>query len=352
MANSSYLSKYGAVTIDNRIQSGSLTIVDFDDPVVSFSSAEGSTHLQSRRGRLDSEEDNLPIPPSNNMDDDADVPRRPPASSSSSSSSSFVEVKTKNEEDSDGDVQVPRRQRVVGADVDIDVPRKRRRFDSDDENGETIETQSCLVSSSSSSTSAATNTGKNAFASAGLDADAVATTTYRDKTGKKIDMVTEFIRQQETKEGEARANEAKRYELNVGAAQKELARQGALEVVKAAHAPFARSKDDTELDARLRAVEREGDPMLISRKNEGGGRITSSAASAATAQADGSEIGGSSRKPLYSGPSPAPNRFGIKPGFRWDGVDRGNGWEAKAFAAKNAAKAKEERRRAFAQTDM
>ena len=347
MANS-YLSKYGAVTIENRIQSGSLTIVDFDDPV--SSSAQGSAHLQSRRGRLDSE-DNLPIPPSNNMDDDADVPRRPPASSSSSSSSSFVEVKTKNDEDSDGDVQVPRRQRVVGADVDIDVPRKRRRFDSDDENGETIETQSCLVSSSSSSTSAATNTGKNAFASAGLDADAVATTTYRDKTGKKIDMVMEFIRQQETKEGEARANEAKRYELNVGAAQKELARQGALEVVKAAHAPFARSKDDTELDARLRAVEREGDPMLISRKNEGGGRITSSAASA---QADGSEIGGSSisRKPLYSGPSPAPNRFGIKPGFRWDGVDRGNGWEAKAFAAKNAAKAKEERRRAFAQTDM
>jgi len=59
-----------------------------------------------------------------------------------------------------------------------------------------------------------------------------------------------------------------------------------------------------------------------------------------------------SRKPHYSGPAPAPNRFGILPGYRWDGIDRSNAWEAKVFAAKNSLKAKEERRRAFAQSDM
>ena len=90
--------------------------------------------------------------------------------------------------------------------------------------------------------------------------------------------------------------------------------------------PLARGKDDEELNREMKEARRWNDPMAqflepdeapraAGRSGKGAGR-------------------GASRRPVYKGACP-PNRYGIRPGYRWDGVDRGNGFEAERFKALN-----------------
>ena len=150
-------------------------------------------------------------------------------------------------------------------------------------------------------------------------------TSYRDKRGKKLDMLNEFMRQQALREGKEFKMEKAQYEWGKGTVQKEdeIAAQRELELI--ADEPFARRADDACFDSYRKQIIHDDDPMAeyFKAKKE----------KALDEQYKKSEKieNLKPRKPVYKGPTPPPNRFNILPGFRWDAVDRGNGFEAKLF---------------------
>ena len=87
----------------------------------------------------------------------------------------------------------------------------------------------------------------------------------------------------------------------------------------------------------LRAQERYDDPLVAIRKRK------AKALPETVAEEDGEDAESKPRKrvprPMYKG-APWPNRFNILPGYRWDGVERGNGFEKKRFLAENDRRAK------------
>ncbi|OAX31558.1 hypothetical protein K503DRAFT_805977 [Rhizopogon vinicolor AM-OR11-026] len=143
--------------------------------------------------------------------------------------------------------------------------------------------------------------------------EAAQETVYRDATGRKID--TKAARAEAArKKREREEKEAEKMEWGKGLVQREEQEERRRQLEKTRALPFARRADDKELNEELKAKDRWNDPaaaFLTKNRSKG------------------------PRKPEYKGPPPPPNRFGIKPGYRWDGVDRGNGFEKKYFQRLN-----------------
>ncbi|KAK1635484.1 Pre-mRNA-splicing factor of RES complex-domain-containing protein [Colletotrichum phormii] len=146
-------------------------------------------------------------------------------------------------------------------------------------------------------------------------------TVYRDATGRRVDVSMKRAEARklalEAEEKERLAKLAPKGDVQLENARK---RREALEDAKLM--TFARTADDVEMNNELKEQERWNDPMaqFLSEKTGGGG-----------AGAKGKK---GKRRPVYAGAAP-PNRYGIKPGYRWDGVDRSNGFEGDRFKAIN-----------------
>lgn len=139
-------------------------------------------------------------------------------------------------------------------------------------------------------------------------------TIYRDASGRIINVAMKRA------EARKKAEEEERKKL-----EKEKAARGDVqnaEAVKrkqqlqdAKGMTIARYADDAELNDELKEQDRWNDPAAgFVRKKKAGRSITG--------------------KPLYQGAF-QPNRYGIRPGHRWDGVDRSNGFESEWFKSRN-----------------
>ncbi|KAI0508667.1 Pre-mRNA-splicing factor of RES complex-domain-containing protein [Xylaria bambusicola] len=151
-----------------------------------------------------------------------------------------------------------------------------------------------------------------------------AETIYRDATGRRVDV--SMKRAELRREAEEAARKREEAELALrGDVQREEAmrRRSALEDAKVMS--VARHADDVEMNAEMKAQVRWGDTMAAFVKPKD-----------ATTSGVGTKGGGRSVKgrPVYKG-AWAPNRYQIPPGHRWDGVDRGNGFEGERFKAIN-----------------
>ena len=138
-------------------------------------------------------------------------------------------------------------------------------------------------------------------------------TIYRDASGRIINVAMKRAEARKAAEEAAKAEQAAKEAL-MGDVQRQ-AKEERKEQLRSARAmPLARTIEDEDLNEELRQQDRWNDPaaqFLTSKKQ-------------ATSKTG---------RPLYKGGF-APNRYGIRPGHRWDGVDRGNGFEKEWFQAR------------------
>ncbi|KAI0176457.1 Pre-mRNA-splicing factor of RES complex-domain-containing protein [Hypoxylon sp. FL1284] len=153
-----------------------------------------------------------------------------------------------------------------------------------------------------------------------------AETIYRDATGRRVDVGMRRV-ELRREAREAAEREAAKVEALRGDVQAEEARRRRERLDDAGLMGVARHADDADMNREMRRQVRWGDTMARFVEPGAGGD-------------DGGGTKGKKGKnrnkgrPAYRG-AWTPNRYGIRPGYRWDGVDRGNGFEAERFKAIN-----------------
>ncbi|KAJ3215602.1 putative serine/threonine-protein kinase wnk5 [Dinochytrium kinnereticum] len=141
-----------------------------------------------------------------------------------------------------------------------------------------------------------------------------AETVYRDKSGRRINLEEQRARD-EAIAAEKRAEEEERLKFREGLTQQRMIEERLRRLEEEKTSSFAVYADDKDRNNEMMERDRWGDPL---------------------ARLGGTDKKKKGAKKRYQGPTPAPNRYGIEPGYRWDGVDRGNSFEMKLIQARYA----------------
>ncbi|XP_036921560.1 BUD13 homolog [Sturnira hondurensis] len=242
-------------------------------------------------------------------------------------------------QDSDSDLSLPRnRPRHQTSDSDLSPPRRKQRATSSDSDlspprrTQTLGTKAARMYSGAKTGLVLTDIQQEQQELKKRDQETMAfegefqyaETIFRDKSGRKRNLKLEHLQQRRKAEKDSERDELYA-QWGKGLVQSRQQQQNVEDAIKEMQKPLARYIDDEDLDRMLREQEREGDPMAnFIKKNKA------------------KENKNKKVRPRYSGPAPPPNRFNIWPGYRWDGVDRSNGFEQKRFARLASKKAVEE----------
>ncbi|XP_046353029.1 BUD13 homolog [Haliotis rufescens] len=305
----------------------------------SKSKHSSSQSKQSRKGRHDSDSDQSPPRRGRNDSDSDQSPPRRQKQSDQSPSRRHKEFKTERDSKqrrrksrfnhSDSDNSPPRKRRH-GSDSDSSPPRRIKKEEDVESKRKATKTlggaKAGLSSAREMKQEAAKMRKKEDDMFRKIDEDMLgknAKTVFREKGGKKRNFAEEKEKEEEAERQKA-IKEKKYEEWGKGLKQKEALEQRVSDTLHEAAKPLARYRDDDDLDELLKTREREGDPMAAFLKKKKKNKDPNV-----------------KEKPKYSGPAPPPNRFKIMPGYRWDGVDRSNGFEKQIFTKMSEKRATE-----------
>ncbi|KAI6653584.1 BUD13-like [Oopsacas minuta] len=248
--------------------------------------------LSSVRTRYDSDEGLPPSRQRHDSDSDIEVTRDKSKSSVINSESS-----QKNQIDSDSDIEVTRKSTETRQHKQESKRDRKSRWSRDEKM--TSDNLSCAVL---------------------LQANDTNQTVYRDKHGHKIDLQKEL----ELKAGLDKAKLERDAEFKLmksGIVQAKLKQEKVEDFKKESKKGLNRYKGDESMNELLKAKQLIDDPLLkMKRKKVKKNRPKKRC------------------KPTYQEHFPS-NRFNIRPGYRWDGVDRSNGYEKERFRIINDRKA-------------